>query len=87
MPHFTLSGGAVDTEEAAAAIAAITCLLEEEAALATGDAVQQAPAGWRSAARLITQGLIPTRTPVAPRWSSIERLRRAGRGGGGVVGQ
>ncbi len=87
MPHFTLSGGAVDTEEAAAAMAAITCLLEEEAALASGAADEQVVGGWRSAARLITQGLIPTRTPVAPRWSSIERLRRAGRGGGGLVGQ
>lgn len=87
MPHFTLSGGAADTEEAAAAMAAITCLLEEEAALAGGAADEQIPAGWRSAARLMTQGLIPTRMPVAPRWSSIERLRRAGRGGGGIVGQ
>ncbi len=87
MPQVTISGGAPDSEEAAAAIAAITCLLEEEAALATGAAGQPAPAGWRNAARLIPQGLIPTRMPVEPRWSSIERLRRAGRGGGGLVGQ
>ncbi|HMQ29302.1 MAG TPA: hypothetical protein PKD53_01190 [Chloroflexaceae bacterium] len=85
MTSFTLTGGDMDEEEAAAAMAAVACLLEAEgAATAPPD---DRRAGWRDAARLIAQGLIPTRTPAPPRWGNIERLRRAGRGGGGIVGQ
>ncbi len=84
MTSFTLSGGDMDEEEAAAAMAAVACLLEAEAA-------ESRPAprrpGWRDAALLLAQGLAPARTPVPPRWGNIERLRRAGRGGGGIVGQ
>jgi hypothetical protein len=85
MTTYALTGGAIDEVEAVAAIAAVTLLLEAEAASA-----EQPPtpvAGWSAATRLITQGLLPTRVPTTPRWNTIERLRRAGRGRGGVVGQ
>ena len=87
MSTYTLLGGDMNEEEAAAALAAVTCLLEEEATAASAAAPEPPRAGWRDAASLIAQGLIPTRVPVAPRWGSIERLRRAGRGGSGIVGQ
>lgn len=87
MTSYTLRGGAIDEAEAAAAIAAVACLLEEEAAALAGAGAGAAREGWRDAARLIAQGLIPTRLPAPPRWGSVERLRRAGRGGSGVVGQ
>jgi hypothetical protein len=86
MPTYSLSGGDLNEEEAAAAMAALTCLLEEEAALAA-QATAAPSARWTTAARLITQGLVPTRLPAASSWGSIERLRRAMRGGSGIVGQ
>lgn len=87
MTTFTLSGGDIDEAEAAAAMAAVACLLEAEAAAQAAAAQGGPPEGWRDTARLIAQGLIPTRLPAPPRWGSIERLRRAGRGGSGIVGQ
>jgi hypothetical protein len=87
MSSYTLSGGEMDEAEAAAAMAAVACLLEEEAAAMASAAPDREPAGWRDAARLIAQGLIPVRLPAPPRWGSIERLRRAGRGRSGIVGQ
>ena len=87
MLDVTLVGGPMDEMEAAAALAAVTCLLEAEAVGVNERLPILRPAGWRDTAKLIAQGLIPTRVPVAPRWGSIERLRRAGRGGSGVVGQ
>lgn len=67
-------------EEAAAITAAIASLM---------GGVEQPPAEpasrWRGSAALIGQGLAPARTPAAPRWATIERIRRAG-GGGGIVG-
>ncbi|WP_298814981.1 acyl-CoA carboxylase epsilon subunit [Chloroflexus sp.] len=77
--------GSPTEEEAAAAVAAITLLLAEESAQ-SGAEVGALPARWRDSMRLIAQGLPPVRVPVAPRWSTIERLRRAGRGGMGIVG-
>jgi hypothetical protein len=81
--QFRISGDGGDEE--AAAIAVVLALLEAEGAAA--DDEQAAHFGWRDSARLMTQGLAPTRLPAAPGWGRIERLRRAGRGGGGVVGQ
>lgn len=84
-PQFAFSGAPSD-DEAAAAIAAVICILEEESAALA--AMEQAePIGWSDAARLTVQGLTPTRLPTAPSWGHIERLRRAGRGGTGIVGQ
>jgi hypothetical protein len=86
MTNFILTGGDLDEEGAAAALAAVTCLLEEEAAAAAATE-EAAGSGWHDTAKLIAQGLIPVRVPATPRWASIERLRRAGRGRGGIVGQ
>lgn len=88
MESYRIIGGDPDEAEAAAALAAVACLLDEE--LAAAQAVARsaaAPTGWHDAARLLVQGLTPTRLPVALRWSSVERLRRAGRSNGGIVGQ
>lgn len=84
--RFALTG-APDDEEAAAAIAAVLAALEAEAVALT-PAEQAAPRqGWHASARLITQGLAPSRLPATPTWGRVERLRRAGRGGSGIVGQ
>ncbi len=77
--------GTPTEEEAAAAVAAITLLLAEEAAQADHTPAAP-PARWRDSMRLMAQGLQPTRVPDTPRWSTIERLRRAGKGGMGIVG-
>lgn len=86
MASYTLIGGEMDEEEAAAALAAVACLLEEEAAAAGAPRAARA-IDWHDTAKLVAQGLIPTRVPVRPRWSTIERLRRAGRGNTGIIGQ
>jgi hypothetical protein len=85
MHSFSIVGTDASADEAAAAMAAIACLLQEEAAVAAPLEPAE-PAGWRGAARLITQGLAPSRPPAAPTWGRVERLRRAGRGGSGIVG-
>lgn len=86
MARYTLTGGEMDEEAAAAALAAVTCLLEEEAA-AGGAPRRPRGVDWHDTAKLVAQGLIPRRVPVLPRWGTIERLRRAGRGSSGIVGQ
>lgn len=84
MATFTITTADVSEEEAAAALAAVTLLLAEEAAGTSETLAAEQP--WRGSARLMAQGLTPTRLPAAPRWSTIERLRRAGRGNSGIVG-
>lgn len=87
MNTYTITaGGAPSDEEMAALVAAIVCLLEAEAGTAELASDADTPAGWQQTAKLLTQGMLPIRLPVAPTWSRIERLRRAGRGGSGVVG-
>jgi hypothetical protein len=83
--QITWSGVPTD-DEATAAVTAVMCILEEEAAAAASEE-QAETVGWQEAARLTVQGLEPARLPVAPTWGHIERLRRAGRGGTGIVGQ
>ncbi|MGQ9612215.1 MAG: hypothetical protein ACUVSL_04170 [Chloroflexus sp.] len=77
--------GTPTAEEAAAAVAAIMVILTEEAAQ-PGEQPVTLPTRWRDSMRLIAQGMQPTRVPVPPGWSTIERIRRAGRGGMGIVG-
>jgi hypothetical protein len=84
--EITAIPGAADptAEEAAAAVAAIVSLIaagsgsQDDASLPTGR--------WRDAAKLVSQGLTPSRTPARPGWATIERLRRAGKGGSGITG-
>lgn len=71
------------TEEAAAAVAAIMSLI---AAGSDGEETVSEPARWRDAAKLVAQGLTPTRVPAKLGWATIERLRRAGKGGSGITG-
>jgi hypothetical protein len=71
-------------DEVAAAIAAIVSLT---AADGTAPASAREPAtSWHSTAKLAAQGLVPGRTPTRPGWGSIERIRRAGKGGSGITG-
>ncbi|NTW01606.1 MAG: hypothetical protein HGA19_09880 [Oscillochloris sp.] len=71
-------------DEVAAAISVIAALM------ASGDDTEDSdtnrPPHWRGAAKLVAQGLTPGRTPAKPGWNTIERLRRAGRGGSGITG-
>lgn len=85
--QLVLTGGSVSEEEAAAALAAVVELLAAEEAAAIPAAPPARGAGWQATARAIVQGLPPGRLPAEPSWGRIERLRRAGRGGTGVVGQ
>jgi hypothetical protein len=79
--------GAADAapEEVAAALAAVSLLLAAEVTQSASP-VAATPERWRDAARMQTQGLAPGRTPTAVRWNTIERVRRAGRGGSGITG-
>jgi hypothetical protein len=70
--------------EIAAAIAAVLHMLEGEQPPATESAAE--PWAWRGTRTLMTQGMVPARPATRPRWNTIERLRRVGRGGSGVTG-
>ena len=62
-------------DEVAAALAAVQSLLSQEQLPAA--APPEHDDGWRNSARLAVQKLRPVRTRTVPRWSTIERLRRA----------
>ncbi len=81
--HFTTTGAPSEEETAAAVAAIMTLLTEENTVIGDQPAL---PTRWQDSMRLIAQGMSPMRLPVPPRWSTIERLRRAGRGGMGIVG-
>lgn len=73
-----------DAEEAAAITAALAALLADAAPV---EAAQPERSQWHASGRLVAQGLNPARTGVAPRWSTIERLRQRAAGGfHGIVG-
>ena len=79
----TSPGPAPPEEEAAAALAAITYLLAEEV---DEPSAEHGLSGWRASAAMLAQGLPLTRPATRPAWNTIERLRRAGRGGSGITG-
>jgi hypothetical protein len=59
-------------DEAAAVLAAIQYMLDDEA-LPAASVIPRHP--WRESARLLVQNVAPARLP-APTWGNIERLRR-----------
>ena len=65
-------------DEIAAAVAAVRCLLDQEASENT--AVVPPRSAWSDAARLLAQDVAPSRL-TAPTWGNVERLRRAVRSG------
>jgi hypothetical protein len=71
-------------DEVAAAIAAIVSLTDGGAGLQ--ESPPEPAANWRGAAKLVAQGLVPSRTPTRSGWGRIERIRRAGKGGSGITG-
>lgn len=79
-----IGGSSAQADEVAALLSAITCCL------ATDEDVQipahVAEWEWHSSALLQAQRVVPDRIPLRPSWGNIERLRRSGRGGGGIVG-
>jgi hypothetical protein len=70
-------------EEAAAVAAALTLLFAEQVPPAAND---DKAWGWRATGILVTQGMVPSRPATHTRWNTIERLRRVGRGGSGIIG-
>ena len=83
-----LLGSPIDPldDEVVAALAAVEAYIAAEQSATLQDSEQLLQQTWRDAAKLVVQGLQPDRTGVQPRWSTVERLRRAGRGGYGIVG-
>jgi hypothetical protein len=71
-------------DEVAAALAAVSCYVAGEQSTADGT---NGDWRWKGSATLIIQGLPTTRSPQLPTWGNVERLRRAGRGGTGLIGQ
>lgn len=70
-------------DELSATLAAVACCLSDDVT------AEEAVAGdwqWRVTSALITQGIVEVRAPIKPSWGHIERLRRAGHGGAGIVG-
>jgi hypothetical protein len=73
-----------DDDTAAAVLAAITCLIEQEQA---GEApAPRARTAWRAAAALAAQGLPPARNGAHASWHAAERSGRATRWSYGIVG-
>jgi hypothetical protein len=62
-------------DEVAAALAAVQALLSAEQS--GPQAAPIAPQGWSNSAKLAVQKLRPDKLQTAPRWHTIERLRRA----------
>ncbi len=72
-------------DEVAAALAAVQLYLAVE--YTTSQPTDIPPRQqWRESARLVVQGLRPTRTATSLRWNAVERLRRNRGGDYGVVG-
>jgi hypothetical protein len=69
---------------AAAVLAAIACVIEQDTANDAADA--PARSSWRTAGVLAAQGLPGARNAANAGWHSAERTRRAERWSAGIVG-
>jgi hypothetical protein len=73
-----------DDDTAAAALAAIACLIEQEYAAETRDTPTRA--AWRAAALIAAQRLAPARNGAHASWHAADRAQREGRWSYGIVG-
>jgi hypothetical protein len=73
-----------DADVAAAVIAAISCVIAQEATDHTPDA--PARSAWQAASALAAQGMPPTRNGTFAAWHAAERARRAERWSAGIIG-
>ena len=69
---------------AAAVLAAVACLIEQEQADQTLDAA--GCTAWQAAALAAAQGLPPARNGAYASWHTADRARRVGRWSYGIVG-
>jgi hypothetical protein len=76
--------GPLTDDEIAAAIIAVQTFLSDEAPAPQSEA--QPESGWHRSAKLSIQNLRPARLSTAPRWNTIERLRRSMGGFYGITG-
>lgn len=81
---FVDAGTAVDDELAAAIVAVETYLAAEAEDRVLGG--ETPISRWRASAKLVAQGVEPTRLRSLPPWNRIERVRRARHGFEGVIG-
>lgn len=70
-------------DDVAAALVAISCYLAEEDQLIEQESAEWR---WRASGILSVQRMCFVRSPQHPTWGTIERIRRAGRGGTGILG-
>jgi hypothetical protein len=73
-----------DADTAAAAIAAIACVLAQDAADELPNVL--ARSAWSAGNALAAQGMPPARNSTFAAWHAAERARRAERWSGGIVG-
>lgn len=82
-PMNILVQGSPTEDDAAAIIAAISCVLEQEAV--AQEVKQPRRSAWRAAALLEAQGLPSARTADAASWPTVRRAERARHWSKGIV--
>lgn len=74
-----------DEEETAAALAAISWYLAREQEAQVDQSLEDWR--WKASGFMVHQGVRPSRLPYPPAWGTVERIRRSGPGGTGIIGQ
>lgn len=84
LPYDSVPNAPLDDELVAAIVAVQLYLAAEQPG--APQVMNDQPQAWRDTAIMLVQGVQPVKTTTSPRWQTIERLRRAGRGSSGIIG-